>query len=117
MPRYERFRVWHMAREVVREVQLTAAEFGDCGGGLANQLRRAAISIASNIAEGSEKTSDAELRRFFAIARGSCAEATAQVTIAYDMGLVSEQRYTALSDRLDHVGRMLSAFITRLESG
>ena len=56
-------------------------------------------------------------RRFFAIARGSCAEATAQVTIAYDLGLVSEKQYAGLADKLDHVGRMLSAFITRLESG
>ena len=116
MPRYERFRVWQVAREVVREVQGTVAEFGDCGG-LANQLRRAAISIASNIAEGSEKGSDAELRRFFAIARGSCAEATAQVTIAFDLGLVRQRQYESLVDKLDHVGRMLSAFITRIESG
>ncbi len=116
MPRYDTFRVWHMAREVVREVQVTVAGFGDCGG-LANQLRRAAISVASNIAEGSEKGSDADLRRFFTIAHGSCAEATAQVTIAYDLGLVGQVRFEVLVDKLDHVGRMLSAFITRIESG
>ena len=109
----EGLRVWHETREVVREViALTPALHGI---GMADQMRRAAVSIASNLAEGVGRSSDRELIRFLVIARGSCAELGAQLAIASDCGCLAVN--APLIDRVDHVRRMLSALIKRLESG
>jgi four helix bundle protein len=103
-------RVWNEARVMVREVMMLAGRVH--GIGLADQLRRAAVSVASNIAEGAGRATDRDVTRFLVIARGSAAEVEAQLTVAADCGVEVDP---ALIDRADHVRRMLSALIIRLE--
>ena len=113
MTKIHELRVWDEARVVVRTVrELTESMRDACG--LRGQMRRAAVSIASNIAEGAGHRSDAELRRFLTIARGSAAELQAQLAIACDAGFVDSAVFDQLDERIDHVRRMLSAFIIRL---
>jgi four helix bundle protein len=82
--------------------------------GLVSQIRRAAVSIPSNIAEGSARRSTREFIAFLHIARGSMAEVETQLLLAQRVGYVGNERLTVLQLRLDEVGRIMNAVITGL---
>src|SRR5262249_42206406 len=75
--------------------------------GLTAQIRKSAVSIASNIAEGSARHSDNEFRQFLLIARGSSAELQTQMLIAMRVGYFEKKVYVGLSKQLNEVGKML----------
>jgi four helix bundle protein len=79
--------------------------------GLAAQMRRAAISVVSNIAEGAGRGSDPELRRFLQIARGSLEELQAQITIASDLRLISDGSARALGETATETARLVSGLL------
>jgi four helix bundle protein len=84
--------------------------------GLAAQMRRAAISVASNIAEGTGRSTDPELRRFLQIARGSLEELQTQITIAGDLQLIADAPAQALAHAAEETGRLiqgLSRFLAK----
>jgi four helix bundle protein len=76
--------------------------------GLANQLRRAAVSIPSNLAEGASRNSRKEFHHFIGNARGSLAEVETQVEIAKDLGYCSEEIASSLLKRIAQLGRLLT---------
>lgn len=78
--------------------------------GLTNQLRRCSVSIPSNIAEGFNRKSMKEKRRFLEISRGSLGELQAQLLIARDVGYVSGVDFNKLSNQSIQVSRLLRAF-------
>jgi len=80
-------------------------------------MRRAAVSIASNIAEGSQRLSDAEFARFVAYARGSAAELATQLTISSDVGLMSGEAADTLLNDVERVRMMLQRLHLRLSAG
>ena len=82
--------------------------------GLTSQLRRASISIPSNIAEGYNRLGAAEFRRFVSIARGSVAEVETQIAVAVALGFVSGEEITSLSSELDRLSKMLFGLLRRL---
>jgi four helix bundle protein len=82
---------------------------------LRDQMKRSAISVVSNISEGSERGSDREFRQFLVIARGSAAELHAQWHIAKSCRLIDERLCSQAFSLLDSCGRMLTAFIARLK--
>jgi four helix bundle protein len=82
--------------------------------GLVSQIRRAAVSVPSNIAEGSARRTTREFIAFLHIARGSMAEVETQLLLAQRVGYVSNERLTVLQARLDEVGRIMNAVITGL---
>ncbi len=82
--------------------------------GLTSQLRRAAVSIASNLAEGYGRASRQDFRRFTAMARGSALEVQTQLTIAARLGLAEEKRMRPVAARAEGVGKMLWALMTNL---
>jgi four helix bundle protein len=77
-------------------------------------MRRAAISIPSNIAEGTGRGSDPELARFLQIALGSAHEVEYQALLARDLGCLNEEYYQKLYQQIEEVKRMLNGLITRL---
>jgi four helix bundle protein len=82
--------------------------------GLASQIRRAASSIPSNIAEGCGRQGDAELARFCIIARGSAAELEYQLLLARDLKLILPRDYEKLSDQTVEIKRMLTVLVQKL---
>jgi four helix bundle protein len=82
--------------------------------GLIAQLRRAAVAIPSNIAEGRNRLGSAEFRRFVSIARGSVAEVETQLAVAVGLGFVGADEIESLSSRLDELSKMLLGLYRRL---
>ena len=78
-------------------------------------MRRAAVSVASNIAEGHSR-SQAELSRFLSIARGSLAELETQLEIAKRIDYLSPTQYTQLLDETDILGRQVNVFHQRVDA-
>ena len=83
--------------------------------GLTSQMRRAAVSIPSNIAEGAARRSTREYLAFLHIARGSLAELDTQLILARDIGYLSDDATTPALATLDEVGRLLTAVIRKLK--
>jgi four helix bundle protein len=79
--------------------------------GLRDQMRRAEVSIASNISEGYERNSDADFIRFLYISKGSLSELVTQLEISKDVGLITEELFQTLEDQCCKVGAMLTKLI------
>ena len=82
--------------------------------GLAIQMRRAAVSIPSNLAEGYGRLTFGEMRQFVRYARGSAAELSTQIEPAANLGFLAAEEADILLDRTDHVLRMLSSLLRHL---
>jgi four helix bundle protein len=78
--------------------------------GIINQLRRASVSIPSNIAEGSSRNSNKDFARFLEIAIGSAYEVETQLLISSDLGFINEENTTELINLLEEITKMTSRF-------
>jgi len=108
MADFRQLKVWQKAHEITLDVYRITQTFPKAETyGLVSQMRRAAISIGCNIAEGRGRDGDAEFGRFVQIALGSAAELEYQLLVAKDLGYVSEAECHSLEQRLAEVGRML----------
>ena len=112
MGNFHKLRVWQKAKDLAvliyketREGKL-ATDFG-----LRDQIRRAAVSIASNVAEGDELGSDKQAVKFFYIAKGSTAELLTQVIIASEIGYLNKERFECISKECKAVSGMLTLLI------
>lgn len=84
-------------------------------GFLADQLNRAALSIATNLAEGNGRFTKADRRHFFTIARGSTQECVPLLELTRRRGLIGDGDHTAPRDQLEVIGKMISGLIAGLE--
>ncbi len=107
--------VWEKAHELGLEVYRDTKDFpADERFGLTIQLRRAAVSVASNIAEGCGRGSDKDFARFLSISAGSASEVEYQILLARDLGYLSEDDYSRLNAHVNEVKRILNSFIQSL---
>jgi len=83
--------------------------------GLTSQLRRAAVSIVSNLAEGAARQSNKEFIQFLYCALGSASEVETQLEIAGRLGYLSDERLRVLIDQRDEIGRMLFGLIRKVK--
>ena len=81
---------------------------------LKDQIRRASISILSNIAEGFERGGDKEFLQFLAVAKGSCGEVRAQLYVAVDQGYISQDLFERLFNDSNEIGRLISGLMKYL---
>jgi four helix bundle protein len=115
MQDYLSLRVWQDSRDLALEVyRLTSLFPTDERFGLVAQMRRAAVSVSSNIAEGCSRSSRRDLGRFLEIALGSAFELEVQVDLAVSLGMVSEDHEAV--DRGDKLKRSLIRLISSVQS-
>lgn len=114
---YKDLEVWQVAVATATDVYQATKTFPrDEIYGLTAQMRRAAVSIASNIAEGYGRQSTAAYVQFLRIAQGSAKELETQVIIANNVGLLTADTTTQLQARLESISRMLRALVRSLET-
>jgi four helix bundle protein len=113
---FKDLRVWQESMSFAVDVYGATATFPKHETyGLAQQLRRAVVSIASNIAEGKGHRSDKEFLHFLFHARGSLLEVRTQLLIASGLQYLSPQRVSELEAKAEDLGRALNGLITSLE--
>ena len=106
--RFEDLIAWQKSHELVKNIyQITNSGEFSRDYGLRDQIRRASVSIMSNIAEGFERGSQADLHRFLVIAKASCAEERSQLYIALNIGYLSEQEFAHLMAKASEVSRVI----------
>lgn len=112
---FEKLAVWQMAIEYADEVYSKTESFPDSERfGLTSQLRRAAVSVSSNIAEGSGRNSNQEFVRFIQIAYGSLLETVSQLTIAKRRRYLSDDSFGNLYNQAEQLSISLSRLRTSL---
>ena len=117
MFRFEKLAVWSKAVEFADRVYVATRTFPtEERFGLSSQMRRAAVSISSNVAEGSSRSSDTDFGRFVEIAYGSVMEVVSQTFIARRQAFISDPDFNDLYDRADELARMLSGLRANLQS-
>lgn len=114
--RYQDLIAWQRAKAVALDVyRCTRAFPRDEVYGLTSQMRRAAVSIPSNIAEGKGRRSDKELGQFLYRARGSLLELETQLSIACELEYVDKFTFKQLAIRMQELGRILNGLINRFQ--
>ncbi len=114
---FKELKVWQKGHQLALAVYETTASFPrDERYGLTSQIRRAAISIPANIAEGCDRGGNAELARFLYIAMGSASELEYHLLLAHDLQFLADTGYQRLSEGVVEVKRMLASFIQKLKA-
>ncbi|MFI5209822.1 MAG: four helix bundle protein [Gemmatimonadales bacterium] len=109
--------MWQQAQSLALELYRATAGFPAVERyGLSLQLRRAAVSVASNIAEGSGRAGDRECARFLRVARGSASEIECQLMLARDLGYLPESIWAELNDSTQRINRMLLGLVRSLDT-
>ena len=113
--RFEDIEAWKRARLLVNAIyKLTAAGEFARDYGLKDQIRRAAVSVLSNIAEGFERDGNTEFRQFLAVAKGSCGEVRAQLYVALDQHYITAEQFDEAARQAVEVSRIISGLIKYL---
>ncbi len=112
MGKFEELNVWKNAKELaVLIYKLTAEGKLSKDFGLRDQIRRSAVSIPSNIAEGDELRTNKQSIQFFYISKGSAAELYTQLTIAFEIGYLDKDLFSELIEKCRAISAMLSKLI------
>ncbi|MEK7573522.1 MAG: four helix bundle protein [Patescibacteria group bacterium] len=113
--RFEKLTVWQDARAFANLIYRITKTFpSEEKFGLINQLRRASISVCLNIAEGSDKKSDAEFRRFLRMAIGSCEEVVTALYIAMDQKYIDKKNFDIIYEDANRLVAKINALIKSL---
>lgn len=106
---FERLDVWQNARRLVRKIYETTETFPPAEQfGLSSQVRRAVVSLASNIAEGTTRASVRDKLRFLEIAYGSLMETYCQLRIASDIGYLGDEAFAEMTPSIVEISKQLS---------
>lgn len=115
--RFEDMKIWQTGRKLVSLVYaLTAKKEFTSDYGLKDQIRRSAISIPSNVAEGFERNGNRELIQFLYIAKGSAGELRTQLLISLDLQYITEDEWIPLNKQIVEIGSMINGFINYLRN-
>jgi len=114
--RFEEIEAWQTARELTRLVyELSNQGAFSRDYGLRDQMRRASVSILSNIAEGFESRTNALFVEFLGRAKASCAELRAQTYVSLDVGYITQDDFGKLMQLAEKCGRQIHGFMHYLE--
>jgi four helix bundle protein len=111
---HKKLDVWNVGIQFIKEIyNLTESFPAREIYGLSNQLRRASVSITSNIAEGSSRKSSAERKRFYEVARSSLVEIDTQIEIAFELNFIKESDKQQISDLINKLFAMITNLIKK----
>ena len=114
--KFENLEIWKLALKITKEIyDLTGKKEFSKDFSLRDQLRRAIISVSSNIVEGFEKNNNNEFIRFLKIAKGSVGEVRNQLYIALVVGYISNQEFQEVNNHLENLAGQIGGFIQYLE--
>jgi len=115
MHRYKDFKFWQRSRVFCKEIYIATSSFPEEEKfGIISQLRRASVSIPSNIAEGASRKSNKDFSRFLTMALGSCYEIETQLLISNDLNFISETDLNKLQESVSTIIKMMSKFNSTL---
>ena len=115
--KFEDIESWKKARRLTNEIyQITGTGRFARDFGLRDQIRRASISMLSNIAEGFERGGDKEFLQFLAMAKGSGGEVRAQLYVALDQGYLAQDVFDVLTMNTVEIGQLISGFMKYLSN-
>ena len=116
MHRFKDLEIWKKSRLFCTSIYQISSKFPESEKfGLTNQLRRASVSIPSNIAEGSSRHSNKDFSRFLRITLGSAYEIETQLLIAFDLSFIEKEELDPLLNEIDSIIKMTSKFKSTLK--
>ncbi len=114
--KFEDLNIWKLSLEITKEIyDLTSQKEFSRDFCLRDQIRRAVISISSNIAEGFEKNNNNEFIRYLKIAKGSVGETRNQLHVALAVGYISGAQFSRINGKLEDLANQTGSFIVYLE--
>lgn len=114
--RFEDLEAWKIAREVTKQIyRVTSNENFARDFGLCDQIRRASVSVMSNVAEGFERDGNKEFANFLSIAKGSSGEVRSQLYVALDQNYISENEFNNIYMKTIENSRVISGLIKYLK--
>lgn len=115
MHNFKELIVWQKARILVKDIYNLVRNFPDDEKfGLSSQMKRAAISIPSNIAEGAGRGTNKDFTRFLNIANGSAFELESQLYLSFDLEFIEEETLIKYSEKITEIQKLIYGFRTRL---
>ena len=116
MQDFKKMQVWQKAHDLTLEIyKLTNTYPSHELYGLVSQIRRAASSVATNIAEGCGRNTNSDFHRFLVIALGSASEVEYLFLLSKDLGYLSTEKYSILSEKIEEIKRMLTSLQRRVK--
>ena len=114
---FHQLSVWQKSHQFTLDVYtLTRAYPKEELFGLTSQIRRSSSSIATNIAEGCGRGSDADFGRFLQMAMGSASESEYQILLSFDLNYIDENQYMQMNAKVTEIKRMLSSLISKTKA-
>lgn len=114
--KFEDLEIWKLSLKITKEIyDLTAKKDFSKDFNLKDQIRKAIISVSSNIVEGFEKNNNNEFIRFLKIAKGSVGEVRNQLYIALAVGYITKKEFEKINEELKNLANQIGAFIAYLE--
>jgi len=111
MHNFKELKIWQLSRYFVKDIYFLTKKFPDDERfGLTQQIRRAVVSIPSNIAEGSGRGSNNDFSRFLDIANGSAFEVETQLILSLDLEYISQTEFDFLNEKLQVIEKMIFNF-------
>lgn len=111
---HKKLNVWKLTLSLIKDLYKITDNFPKSEiFGITNQIRRASVSIASNIAEGASRKSTNERKRFFEISRSSLVEIDTQIEISLELNLINKNQLALVDDKINHLFAMMSNLIAK----
>lgn len=114
MHNFKEFQVWQRGMSLVKDIyQMTSSFPAEEKFGITSQIRRCAVSIPSNIAEGAGRKTDKDFSRFLSISLGSQFELETQLIVSKEIGFLSEEQLTSTTQELNEIQKMTRTLIDK----
>ncbi len=113
---FKKLKIWQKGREFAREIYLTVSNFPtEERFALTSQMKRAAVSIPSNIAEGAGRRTSKDFARFLDIANGSAFELETQIYLAFDLRYIDKAKLNNLIEKIEEIEKMIFGFKKKMQ--